>query len=95
MCCLHNENCSKAIQLEKAPIGLITKELPSAKKALILMVCHRFGIPTKYVSKGENRREIDVTFENIDEFHNLDFLITTKEALTAMLRFGGEDVIDR
>ena len=92
MACLLNKQCLEASKLDKTPLGASPTDvgkLPNSKKELILMVCHKFGISTRYCSKGKVRQEVDVTRENMDEFHNLDFLITTKEAMTKLLIHNG------
>lgn len=86
-CCLLNPQCLAAMDRpklaigEKADLGPIPKE----KKLLILAVCRKFGIPTVYVPKGQ-KEEFQVTEENIKDFHNLDFLLTSVTSLEHLFR---------
>jgi hypothetical protein len=58
--------------------------IPKDKKRMILAVCQKYGIATSYYSKVE-KRNIEVTEEGLDEFHNIDLLLCTKDALTKLL----------
>ena len=95
--CLIGMDCKKAttqprvvVEREEAP-----QAVPTDKKQLILAVCAKFGIPTRYTPKGKSE-PIEVTLENVETFFNLDFLITSKDALTRFFQIplagGGEEV---
>lgn len=82
-CCLLNEVCPKAMNAPKIPVGAqvgTLARIPTDKRELILWLCKRYNIPTTYWSK-KLQCEYEVTSENMHEFHNLDFLLTSKIAL--------------
>lgn len=87
--CLVRDRCERVLRtgsaFDRQPVNAPPPNLPEDKKLLILLVCQKFGIPTTYREKRGNKQEYTATPENAGDFHNLDFLITTKEALRKML----------
>lgn len=84
--CLHFKECKQAMERPKLAIGEKADlgELPKDKKSQILLACKKFGIPTAYAPKpinGVAQAEVLITEENKDSFFNLDFLLTSKNAL--------------
>lgn len=86
MACLLNPQCKQAMSKPKTAVGtaLGQVDIPTDKKSMILLVCHKYGIPATYSSK-KFECDIEITEENKEEFHNLDFLLTNKFALTRLL----------
>ena len=86
MACLLNSDCAKAKERPKVPQNVDSEEadLPKDKKRLILAVCHKYGVSTEYTPRGGNV-PMEITEESVDDFFNLDFLLTTKPALKKLL----------
>lgn len=72
----------------KAVIGgsVESEQIPKDKKSLVLAVCAKYGISTTY--KGRDGTITSVTPETAQGFSNLDFLLTTREALKTLLQAG-------
>ena len=79
--CLINHGCEKAMESPafSAPKAEEVADLPKGKKPLILAICRKYGIDPVYKSRDGNVYE--VTEENMEDYDNLDFLLTNKQAL--------------
>ena len=84
--CLIQYPCGEAAKVKKAPTHTHpgSMELPKDKKSLVLEVCRKYGISTLYRSR-KTGDEYEVTEENAKDFFNLDFLLTSKDALLKLL----------
>lgn len=86
--CLANHECFQAslrISSDERRINFLKAiDIPKDKKRMILATCVKFGIPTTYHS-SKYGRDFTVTEENLNEFYNIDCLLTTKSALLKFL----------
>lgn len=58
-------------------------DLPTEKRLLILAVCEKYGIPTTYTDRAG--KDWTITKENYSGWSNLDFILTSKDALRKLL----------
>lgn len=90
--CLLNGECKELSKRIKDPGQRlpvkdidIDPDLPKDKKSLILAVCKKYGIEPTWRDRKQGSDEVIITEENVGDFFNIDFLITTKTALRIFL----------
>lgn len=73
-----NSVAAPAKPVASAPIA-------GSKKAQIIQICHKFGIPTNFWNSKEGRQVEVEGYE--DEYMNIDFLLTNKAAFQRFLEY--------
>lgn len=83
--CLLQDYCKTAMSAPKTAPGTPFRMPETRDKRLrILAVAKKFNLSTKYWSRKE-RREYDVSEENMHEFASLDFILCSDSAITTFL----------
>jgi hypothetical protein len=84
-CCLLNDKCSILQEKEGRKAKIVEDvPVPNERKDLVFAVCKKYGITPEIKDRQGN--SVIINEENIQQFRDLGFLLTSKIALTRLLQ---------